>query len=763
MIKIVNRRVPLDLLCVLLLITLWLLFFWRIFTPNAANQLSLKEGDFSGQFVAWAVYQAQRLGAGQLPIWNPYNNSGHPFLADTQSAVFYPPRLITLMLVNGLTKPTAGSMYNALQLEMAAHVLLGTLFMYALLRRLLTADLRAGCAGALIGALIFGYGGYLTGYPPLQLAVLEAGIWLPLMLLALHEAMRADRLDWRWIVAAGAALGISLHAGHPQTSLQAIYVSCAYLAYRSWQQKYSWRTFAAALITFGAIGGGLAAVQLLPGWVFSHQTARNANFTFDSQGNGFPLYDIAQFIVPGIVSVWSPLYFGVVGLALALLAVWRRVSGALFWCGCAAIALGLSFGHNTIIYDIFYLLIPGFSLFRGQERAAYTVAVCSAVLAGSGASYLLQQMPLAQNATQAKLPDRYQTVLRGTLGVTAIVALIFFMRWQLTESGAELDKLMLITLSLIVGGLLIGLLSLINNGRLTGHWPHLALIGLVAFELFTFNRQTILTDYDAVPALDRLKTPLIVQPAQADHDGVFRVDGQRGILENYGNIYGLMDIRGISPLRLDRYEKLLGLPAGRLWQLLAVRYVFTDNNALPIPSTVIATGSDPLGKINLHKLDDPIPFAHLVYRTWIAADDSGALNALGDPNIDLRQTVVLTADPKVALPVDTSNTGSAQVLDYAPESFTIKTSSATPTILDLSQMNDGGWQATLDGQPVPILSANLALMAIIVPTGDHVVQVRYQPLALTVGGMITGGMLILVSLGVIGLNGRRRVKSMLSK
>ncbi len=62
-------RNRLDTLCVLLLIGLWALFFWRLITPTKANQLSLVDGDFSGQFVAYAGYQAERLSQGQIPLW----------------------------------------------------------------------------------------------------------------------------------------------------------------------------------------------------------------------------------------------------------------------------------------------------------------------------------------------------------------------------------------------------------------------------------------------------------------------------------------------------------------------------------------------------------------------------------------------------------------------------------------------------------------------------------------------------------------------
>ncbi len=71
----------------LLLMALCLLFFWRDLTPITVDQRQFKVGDFSSEFYASAHYAASRLATGQLPLWSPYNNVGHPFLADPQVAV----------------------------------------------------------------------------------------------------------------------------------------------------------------------------------------------------------------------------------------------------------------------------------------------------------------------------------------------------------------------------------------------------------------------------------------------------------------------------------------------------------------------------------------------------------------------------------------------------------------------------------------------------------------------------------------------------
>ena len=98
-----------DLLALALLLLLCLLFFWRILTPNDADRGSFRQGDFYDQFYAFAAFEHSQLTAGELPLWNPYTFSGHPFLADVQAAVFYPLSLLTVLLSASGGKTGSGS------------------------------------------------------------------------------------------------------------------------------------------------------------------------------------------------------------------------------------------------------------------------------------------------------------------------------------------------------------------------------------------------------------------------------------------------------------------------------------------------------------------------------------------------------------------------------------------------------------------------------------------------------------------------------
>ena len=87
-----------DVALLLLLAALVALFFWRILSPNPADRAQFPAGDFTDQFYAFRLYEARAFSEGRIPLWSENFNSGHPFLADIQSAVFYPLALANILL-----------------------------------------------------------------------------------------------------------------------------------------------------------------------------------------------------------------------------------------------------------------------------------------------------------------------------------------------------------------------------------------------------------------------------------------------------------------------------------------------------------------------------------------------------------------------------------------------------------------------------------------------------------------------------------------
>lgn len=741
------RRYRADALAVTALIGLWLFFFWRLFTPVAADQASLMQGDFSGQFVTFAAYQAARLGQGEVPLWNPYNNAGLPFLADTQAAVFYPPRLLTIALANS----TGGWRYHALELEMTVHVLACTLLMYAFVRRL-TLGQHGSAAGGLAAALIAGYGGFMTGYPPLQLALLEAAIWLPLAALGLLEAARAPRPHAGWLLVSGMALGLSWMAGHPQTSYFLTLLLIAGWAHHVWRRRWRWTAFAGGLLLFGSAAFALSAVQLIPGLEYLPRTAR-ADFAYDAKANGFPIQDVVQFVFPGVVSLFSPLYAGAAALLLASSAVFRRLPHAAFWAAVFGLALLWSFGENGAVYPLLYNTLPGLRFFRGQERAAFLVASSVAVLAGIGLAALPGWLPAPQ------ITARLRRALLGIALSGGAVFTLVLVAWL----GAR-ETYAAVIGAFAFGAAMLALACALFSWLTLRPRPRVAFALfplLIAFELFSVgqNSPAVYEPVSPESQLSMTPPPLIAQ-VLADDTPAFRVDGQRGLGGNDGSLYAVQDIRGISPLFLSGPRALIDapFPSPSAWELFSVRYVLTDWAELPIPSRIIGAGEDGYGAVNLHLLTDPRPFAQVMTEIVTASTPEDALALASSGAVSLRNAIVL--EQPASETYSPSPPAPAEVRAFAPERIEISGSTETGGVLSLSMVYYPGWQALLNGQPVPILRAYGALQAVEVPPGDFTLQVAYQPVSALLGGIISAAawLLLLPAPAILFVRGRRHAQ-----
>lgn len=762
-------RLRTYLLDILLLLALCLLFFWRALAPALVDRLSFAPGDFFDQFVAFARYEASRLHAGQLPLWNPYTYAGHPFLADVQAAIFYPLSLLTMLVTSGLGALPS----QTLELEALLHFPLAALFTYLLARRLTNSR-----SGGLVAAVVFTFSGYLTSYPPLQLAILEVQAWLPLILLALELAASAlaagsPRRALGWTLAAGLALGVSTLAGHPQSSLLVLYGTAAFALFRLFLPKLAglqavspWRRLG-LIGLFVAVGLGIASVQLLPSLEFMRLSTRSAG-SFDEMGNGFTPYDLLQIFLPAVGVPFPALYVGILPLGLAAVAIVRHLSTAYpdtrparqrlatlqvaFWTALGGLALLLSFGKHLPVYQLFYLLAPGWRLFRHQERAIVWAVLAIALLAGYGAAWLTRQRAARQQADPAAVKDaRLQRRLSWVYVAATLAALAAAVHFfALYQAGSEqLWGFIAATLFL---AMMLALSALaMRSGRAV------IVLAVIVLDLFTVapgNHRGPLV-VEPFPPLALLQIPL------ADPEP-FRMANQEVLPANYGVAYGLEDIGGASPLRLARWQTAVErLPQERLWALLDVRYVLSRADTLEAPAERVAEGMGLDGQpAYLHHLTQPSARAWLAGQVLVEPDEGQLWQRLAEDSFDLSRQVLLPVLPAgwsgPAATLD--GNGSVVWRERRPEHLALDVTSPQPAVLVLSELSYPGWRVTVDGAAVPLLEANGLLRAVALEAGAHQVELAYQPASVTIGLALSAVTLLAVVIGLalLALAARRQ-------
>ena len=510
-----------------------------------------------------------------------------------------------------------------------------------------------------------------------------------------------------------------------------------------------WRAFVSGFLLLTLVTIGVTAVTLLPGLEYLLLTSREG-LGFSVKGNGFPFRDIAQFVFPGSVSQWSPLYVGIPSLFLVAMALRFRAQDSRFWLIVAIVGLLHSLGENSAFYYLTYNLIPGLRFFRGQERAALLVANSLAILAAIGIIAITTTI----NQVHKRRALRYWLWFSALLTIIALGLLVAWTidpaQWRQLSDIASRSAIFAVTFYAILRQFIR------QPGRIAFQ---LALVALIAFELFTVNMDHPGT-YDPVPHDEQLSIippPLVQQviDAAAD-DQPFRVDGFRGLQYNFGSLFGVMDMRGISPLWLKGpliliYADYTDNPLA--WELFAVKYVFSGQDHLSVPSQVIGTGSDSKGPVWLHRLEDPRSFARLYYEAEVVDSDKWALELMGDIRYHERDKIVVHEPLTLPLPGYTAD-GKARVTSFAPEKITIAIDTPENAILSLSLPHYPGWQASLDGQPREIFRAYAGLSALEIPAGAATLTLTFDPESYRIGALLS--LATWLGLGLVALLAFRR-------
>lgn len=149
-----------------------------------------------------------------------------------------------------------------------------------------------------------------------------------------------------------------------------------------------------------------------------------------------------------------------------------------------------------------------------------------------------------------------------------------------------------------------------------------------------------------------------------------------------------------------------------------------------------------------------LPRAWLTYQVEVQPDAGERIKRLYDPTFYMAGTALLS-QPLPASSVlpgsPVAESDSATITRYEPEYVEVKTVSSSASLLVLSDLAFPGWEAEVDGQAAPILTADHALRAVYLPVGEHIVRFVYRPLSFTLGAIVS--LISLISLVMIGLLG----------
>jgi len=648
------------------------------------------------------VFLHDELSRGHLPLWNPYQLAGQPFLALHVPTVLYPPTLVSLALL----PPHA-----ALAAQSVLHLFLAGLFTWLFAARLgLSQPARLAAAAAYMLCRPLEIGFYMPPY-------LAAPAWLPAILWALHGLASEARA--RWSVALGASVALAFLGGHAQAFVCEVQIAAVYGLFalvRIAPRERRGRVVALAALA-GLLAAGLAAPQALPALELARQGVRGlSGVSYDqailsSADPGRLLRGLLRGLAPPGVGPFEPLLgLPLLALPLALVALvvpTRRAHALLF--GALALAIGLvMLGPHTPVFAVYYQLPLG-NLFRGPTRLAFAWSFLFAMLLGIGISALGE--------------------LRGKGRGPRLVAVLLAL-------GVAVDAYWL---------------TRIENAHpvASGDYPGSSPEAIAFLRADPSRSRVFVESFDvySIRSLDKLgmvngvyAVPDYEPSMPSAYVAYFRPNTRQPW---HGRLHV---VTGRDPGRAAHRASL------RLLDLLAVGHYLVETPAPPalVKGLAQATGSPgrPLGGALLFERPEAVPRAYAVRRVHHEPDLDAALRRLEDPDFRPREEAVVTG-PGPALEAsdapgaaDAPSDDEVSISVYEAERVVLGARCTARCLLVLPDLHYPGWTVAVDGRDAPIELTNAILRGVWLEPGSHQVIFRFAPASFRVGMGLLGATLV---------------------
>jgi hypothetical protein len=672
-----------------------------------------------------AHFQREAFWGGEVPLWNPYNNCGVPFLAQWNTMPLYPPALLYLL-------PPLELALGAFSL---LHLWFGGLGMYLLAR-----GWTGSRYGAAVAGVMFAFNGLSLNMLmwPSHIATLS---WMPWVVLWVQRGWLEGGRSMRIAALVGA---LQMLAGGPETILLTwLLLSLLWLG-DLWRQgraglrrPATWRFPLMVLLV-----AGLAAAQLLPFMDLAAHSQREGGYA-DSRW-ALPAWGWVNFFVPlAFGRVWnmgvffqhgqawtSSYYLGVGGLALALtgmLAVRdRRASLLAVWSG---VLLLLAFGDQSLVTRWLREAVPALTAVTYPVKFVTGIVMAAPLLAGFAA---------ARWTDRTGTRWRQGLLLLGSLSGAAIIGIVL---WVQAAPLPNDDTALAVRSGWERGIFLLAIVLLLLGAKQTfGGWLQrvapTAVLLLLWLDVLTHapNQNPSVEPWVYAPGLARAKLKLEPSPEQGGSRVMVSPAAEKRFTDfSSPSIRDNFVVKRLGYFAncnlLDNTPKVNGffsLYPRESGELASVLYANTNLFYPPLMDFMgvsHVTAPDSFAEWRLRRAWMPLA---TIGQQPIFLADTAALETICHTNFNPRSVVILPPDTAGA--VLNTNGAAASVTSFTMgrEKIEVKVKAEAATLLVLAQTYYHPWRAYVDGAPAPLLRANYAFQAVPVPAGEHTVRVVYE-------------------------------------
>ncbi|MEW6249028.1 MAG: hypothetical protein AB1716_00130 [Planctomycetota bacterium] len=742
------------------------------------------------------VFFHEAVASGQSPWLSPWTGLGRPFVADPQTAIWYPTTWLFAVMAP----------LHAYPVDLYLHYGMALWGMYHLLR-----SLRLQRPAALFGGIAFAFCGFLLAHRA-HFTMQHAAAWTPLVFWRFHRCAEARQPKdtsggaVRLFAAAG-VLALQALAGHVQVAALTAFGALLFLlgapsAGRTAAAKRGPPGPAAVVLRWtlaSVCAAGLFAIQWVPTFNYMRLCTRIERTYRDFVENSWSPASLVNWVAPMLLGqrtpnffadpYWGPSHqveqFGYAGLLPLLLAALALRPGRWHdprrrpWLLVGGFGLLFALGEYGPLCPLLYWL-PGSSLFRCPARALLLVNLAVAALAAT----VLNDLAGAVSPDRARLRAALQRVTQHPLLLAALVAVVpaalLLLSLPLLNDAARAAAWRALrpwnpAIWVPVG---MALLSVFALGIGVRHWRRPGLLWLIP-AVTALDLGIIGWTID-VPAKVSDPVQFVTPRAGAAWMAEVRRSGQRlwvvnarradgtpgeyvqpvdKAVANTNVLRGIQALTDYGPLQPRAYVQRFGFqPWGESWkpdELLAdtswtrlynVGWILLTDAAFPAPAGCDLFATTPEG-----------------WRLYRSPDAAGP--AMLE---DAAQSAAIRWDHPLATEFE------VRVDTWPGPGTTAGRSTPNPSTaaprLVFSRLALPGWSVRVNGNPATPTKADGLLLAVDVPAGELArVSWSYAPPGIRLGAAVSGVTLLLLTAGCVASSRRtearrpRRVRVIRSK
>lgn len=734
--------------------------------------------DFTYIFHPYHATLSEAFSKGVLPLWNPYNSLGFPFIGDPQSHVLYPPAWVFFVL------PFNG----AYPWFIFLHYCIAAVGMFCLLRRFGLSD-----QAAFFGGIIFGFNGYMISDHLYNHHF--SAVYMPFVFCG--AARLRERPGALNVLIAAIPILLQITAGELQHAYFTLLLLAVFVLAETGKAVLT-RSGAVSIVAVfiaGALALALASPYLLSvaSYMGTTERFRLVDFNFATQWSVHPLrawsmvainpfgyYEMDSFYWLNLLMARgemqpsaASLYMGVSAFVMILYSARKRDKKWYFFAVITAGALFLAAGAFNPLFSFFFYHFPLAKRLNFPFKYLLFFYFSVSFLAARGVDTLLSDLKSGAgfNFVRSALPWMGGAAVALIAGYAA--AYLAFVGWVEADAPIYFDAIAnmgrALTYALCILCMTGAAIFAGSKAAILKRYLPVILVIILATELYLGGRGSVWSipakEYHKPAEMARLISDddyfgaswnfrvhwgrLIMPEEYAYLSGPDRLAAvnrwkQEIIQPNINQVYGLhspwMYISYLPAIYNDMTGVFRNSPHEAL-DMFNVGYLYTSVPLEEDPFYAEGAGNyEYLGRtatgLLLYRNSDALPRAYLAAGAEFVNSIDAAKDVLLSGHIGRDKPATIVGSPprgwrgagEKGAPVRP-----AKIVKYSFNSITMTVDAPGDSALVVLDSYNPDWQVRVDGRPTELFRANYFFRGVCVPAGRHEVSMVYRPRGFSAG------------------------------